>query len=81
MCCIDFVCRFNKLTDRFFKNSPWPTADAIAATVDGGKSKRLTYFHKCSHLLMEKDLANPGVVVKLGVFSPSVRSDCSLFPI
>lgn len=30
------LCRFNKLTDRFFKNSPWPNADVIAPFVDEG---------------------------------------------
>jgi len=28
--------RFNKLTDRFFKSSPWPEADTVAKVVHGG---------------------------------------------
>jgi len=31
------IYRFNKLTDRFFKNSPWPNADVVAPIVDDGK--------------------------------------------
>jgi len=27
---------FNKLTDRFFKSSPWPEAETVANVVHGG---------------------------------------------
>ena len=29
--------RFNRLTDRFFKNNPWPDADVVAPIVQDGK--------------------------------------------
>jgi len=32
-----FLCdSFNKLTDRFFKSSPWPEAETVAKVVHGG---------------------------------------------
>jgi len=34
---------FNKLTDRYYKNSPWPPADAIAPLVDSDQQFLLLY--------------------------------------
>lgn len=34
---------FNKLTDRYFKNAPWPPAEAIAPLVDNDKEFLLLY--------------------------------------
>lgn len=34
---------FNKLTDRYYKNSPWPPAEAIAPLVDNDKQFLLLY--------------------------------------
>ena len=31
-----FSCRFNNLTERFFKNSPWPEAEIVAPVVQNG---------------------------------------------
>lgn len=47
---------FNKLTDRYFKSSPWPPADAISPLVDGDQQflllyKELYYRHIYSRLL------------------------------
>ena len=36
-CVFVFRCNsFNKLTDRFFKSSPWPEAETVAKVVHGG---------------------------------------------
>ena len=34
---MNFICRFNKLTERHYEKSPWPEADYVASLVDGGK--------------------------------------------
>ena len=34
---VNFICRFNKLTERHYEKSPWPEADYVASIVDGGK--------------------------------------------
>ena len=37
----DIIClfyRFNKLTERFFKNNPWPEAESVSGVIgDGNK--------------------------------------------
>jgi len=30
------ICSFNNLTERFFKNSPWPEAEIVAPVVQNG---------------------------------------------
>ena len=34
---------FNKLTDRYYKNAPWPPAEAIAPLVDNDEQFLLLY--------------------------------------
>lgn len=34
----DVYCSWTKLTERFFKNTPWPEAEAIAPQVGNGKN-------------------------------------------
>lgn len=44
-----YLSSWNKLTDRFFKTSPWPEAEAIASLVGNGESviHYLFYFWFC----------------------------------
>ena len=44
-----YYCRFNKLTDRFFKTNPWPDAEVVAPIIQNGKfglqsSSNMSYF-------------------------------------
>merc|ERR1712216_977141 len=64
---------FNKLTDRYYKNSPWPPANAISPLVDGDQQflllyKELYYRHIYSKL-------QPSLVQRI----ESWHSYCALF--
>jgi len=43
-CYISLLCAsFNKLTDRFFKSSPWPEAETVAKVVHGDQLFLILY--------------------------------------
>jgi len=58
------VCfRFNKLTDRFFKNTPWPEAEAVAKVVHKGEVFDIHINNGSSRILV----INIGGIIVLGV--------------